>query len=140
MTTDDINYELGVDINSQYNFKNGDLMLIAYDDNLIQAIVNQLNTELNELDLFYEEYGSVILHFLGWKANDETLEFIKSELETVLKSEERLSSWEYELKYLGKGKLKIDLILYLNPNYSISTTLEITEDGVEEITSDEEEE
>ena len=92
---DEILYELGVDINSSFNFIDGDIQLIKYDDNLVQSIKNRLNTNLDELNLFYNNYGSVIIGFLGWKANEDTLNFIKSELETILQSEERLTSWDY---------------------------------------------
>lgn len=124
-------YELGVDINSSFTFHDGDLELVKYEDNLVQAIVNRLNTELNELDLFYTGYGSVLLGFLGWRANDETIKFIKSELETVLKAEPRLLAWSYDVEYKGEGFLRIDLILNPNPGYSISTTLQVSENGVE---------
>ena len=124
-------YDLGVDISSNFTFHDGDLILSSYDDNLVQAVTNRIQTDLNELDLFYEDYGSVLMGFLGWRGNDETISFIKAELETVLKAEPRLSGWDYEIEYEGSGKLRIDLTLYPNPNYRISTTLQISENGVE---------
>ena len=128
---DEVLYELGVDIGSAFQFHDGDLKIAQYDENLVQAVANKLNTNLDELDLFYEDYGSVISSFLGWKATDETIGFIKAELETVLKTEPRLFSWNYEVKYIGNGNLTIDLVLNPNPSYSISTTFEINENGVE---------
>lgn len=130
---DEVLYELGVDFNSDFNFSGGDLVLSSYDDNLVQAIVNKLNTELDELDLFYESYGSVLKSFMGWKANDETLNFIKAEIETVLKSEDRLVGWNCNVEYEGNGKVKVDLILNPNPDYTIETTLSISNYGVEVI-------
>ena len=127
---EEVLYELGVDINSTFSFKDGDVQLISYDDNLVQSIQNKLNTNLNELDLFYEEYGSILSTFLGWKANDETIGFIKSELETILKSENRIASYEYTVEYQGDGKIRINLVLYPNMDYSIATTLEVNEEGV----------
>ncbi len=131
MNNDEVLYELGVDINSAFSFHDGDINLASYDENLVQAIANQLNTNLDELYLFYEEYGSVISNFLGWKATDETLSFIESELEYILRNEQRLDSWEYNVEYTGNGKIKIDLTLYPNPTYSIETSMTISEDGVE---------
>lgn len=124
-------YELGVDINSSFTFNDGDLNLCKYEDNLIQAIQNRLQTDLNELDLFYEDYGSILPTFLGWKGNDETINFVKSELETVLQSEKRLISWEYEVEYKKLGVLEIKLILHPNTEYSITTVFEVNENGVE---------
>lgn len=128
---DEVLYELGVDINSSFSFHDGDIQLAKYDENLVQAVANRLNTDLNELDLFYEEYGSVILGFLGWKGNDETISVIEAELETILKSEERLMNWEYNVEYTGNGKVTIDLVLYPNLSYSINTTITLSEEGVE---------
>ena len=127
---EEVLYELGVDIDSTFSFTDGDVQLISYDDNLVQSIQNKLNTNLNELDLFYEEYGSILSTFLGWKANDETIGFIKSELETILKSENRIASYEYTVEYQGDGKIRINLVLYPNMDYSIATTLEVNEEGV----------
>ena len=128
---DEVLYELGVDINSSFSFHDGDIQVAKYDENLVQAIANRLNTDLNELDLFYEEYGSVILGFLGWKGNDETISVIEAELETILKSEKRLMNWEYNVEYTGNGKVTIDLVLYPNLSYSINTTITLSEEGVE---------
>lgn len=136
---DEILYELGTDFDSGFKFNDGDLQIISYDENLVQSLVNRFNTQLNELDLFYNEYGSVLLDFLGWKANEDTLQFIQSEIETVLNSEERILSYEIEVKYEGNGKIKIDLTLYPTPDYSIDTTLIVDNEGVTEEEGEEEE-
>ena len=136
---DEILYELGTDFDSGFKFNDGDLQIISYDENLVQSLVNRFNTQLNELDLFYNEYGSVLLDFLGWKANEDTLQFIQSEIETVLNSEERILSYEIEVNYEGNGKIKIDLTLYPAPDYSIDTTLIVDNEGVTEEEGEEEE-
>ena len=56
--TETINYDYGVDINSHFNFKDGDIQLAEYDNNIAQAIMNRLNTFQDSLDLFYYDYGS----------------------------------------------------------------------------------
>lgn len=136
---DEILYELGTDFDSGFKFNDGDLQIISYDKNLVQSLVNRFNTQLNELDLFYNEYGSVLLDFLGWKANEDTLQFIQSEIETVLNSEERILSYEIKVSYEGNGKIKIDLTLYPTPDYSIDTTLIVDNEGVTEEEGEEEE-
>ena len=100
---DEVAYELGIDLNSNLSFSNGDLNLIQYEDNLIQGVMNRLNTELDELDLFYVGYGSILTRFLGWKANDETLSFIEAEIENTLENEPRLSSSDATCNYNGNG-------------------------------------
>lgn len=114
MAEDEVLYGLGVDINSSFTFHDGDLKLAAYDENLIQAVVNRLNTKLDSLDLFYEGYGSVFTDFFGWRGNDETIKLMYVELNTVLKNEPRISSYSAEITYDGDGLLHVDLTL--NPS------------------------
>lgn len=130
---DEIIYSLGVDLDSTMSFHDNDLNLSKYEDNLVQSVVNRLNTSLDELTLFYEDYGSVFKSFFGWKANDETLGFIRAELETVLRSEPRIISWNFNVEYEGNGVLKVDLELYPKVDYSVTATLQLTNTGVEVI-------
>ena len=132
---DEVFYELGVDISSDFTFTDGDINLARYDDNLVQAIANRLQTDLDELELFYEDYGSIMMSFLGWRGNDETIGFISSELETVLQQDSRILGWEHEITYEGNGVLRIDLKINPNPTYTIEATLNITTEGVEVVES-----
>lgn len=137
MNDDEILYDLGVDIHSSFTFQNGDLLLSNYNDNLAQAVTNRLNTELNELDWFYNDYGSILQSFLGWKANDNTLGFIKSEITKVLNDEPRLTSFDIEVGYTSNGAVRIDLALYPVTDISIPLNLVLTTSGVIEIETDE---
>lgn len=137
--------ELGVDIHSSFSFKDGDLILSSGNENLVQAISNRLNTSLNELDLFYDsDYGSVLSSFLGWEADDETLNYIECEVSNVLKEEPRLNSYELSIDYMGNGNLHINLILVTITENIVETNFVLTNDGVVEIeveeTDDEDEE
>ena len=134
---DEVLYALGVDINSSGEFINGDIALASYDDNLRQAIVNRLNTELNELDWFYYDYGSILTGFLGWKATDTTLGFIKSEITKVLSEEVRLTGFSVNVEYTGDGKVRIDLQLHPSTATIIPMSLVLTTTGVVEIETDE---
>ena len=123
-------YEQGVDFDSRMIFQDGDILLTGYEDNLAQAVVNRLNTQLNELDWFYEDYGSVLTGFFGWKANTNTLQYIKTEINTVLKQEPRLSRWDCNVGYDGEGKIRIELTLYPDANLGINVNLVLTPTGV----------
>lgn len=133
MNNGEVLYELGVDLNSDMDFHDGDIILCKYDDNLVQAIVNQLNTDLNELFLFYRDYGSVFASFLGWRATDETLHYMKSEISLILDKENRVQDYEIDLKYTSEGNVKIELVLKPNMNYTINADLVLTNNGVEVI-------
>ena len=130
MNNGEVLYDLGVDLNSNFTFHDGDFVLAKYDDNLVQAICNRLNTRLDELQLFYLDYGSIFRDFLGWHNNDETIGFMSGELETVLLAEARVSDWEFDIKVVD-GVVRIDLVLKPDEDYSISATLVLTSDGVE---------
>ena len=106
-------YDFGVEVNSDWTFIDGDLKLVSYDDNLSQAIRNRLNTNLDELSLFYEDYGSVLSGFLGWKSDEETLSFIKLEVDNCLENDSRLVNFNSEVNYKGNGVLEITI----NVNY-----------------------
>lgn len=134
---DEILYDLGVDIDSSFQFENGDLILSSYQNNLIQSVVNRLKTNLNELELIYYDYGSILKNFLGWTATDTTLNFMKSEILKVLEEETRLVNYDCELNYVGKGNVKIELVLYPIQNISIPVNLVLRETGVIEIETDE---
>ena len=58
----------GTDINSEWTLtEHGDLKTINGTDNLAQAITNRLSCQLNNLQLYYNQYGSLLTGFLGWK-------------------------------------------------------------------------
>lgn len=125
-------YGLGVDFSSDFKFENGDIKLTRYQDNLIQAVINRLNTNLNELE-FYGDYGCKIKRFLGWKANPETLQFIESEISNVLDNETRLTGHDCTCTYNGKGNIRIELVLQISTDMSVPVNLVIGTDGVIEL-------
>ena len=103
-------YELGTDINHQWTFHKGDLQLIQDNDNLKQAIYNRITTQDGTYQHFYNNYGSILNTYLGFKKNTTTLEFMKIELERVLLQDPRLQDFKLELDYDEKG-VKVDLTI-----------------------------
>ena len=136
---DEVLYECGVDIDSSFTFRDGDLVLSEYENNLVQAVTNRLNTDLDELDLFYEDYGSILTGFLGWKASD-ALTYIQAEIDNVLLQEPRLIRHDSNVEYTETGVIRINLTLYTSSNIGIEANLVLTKDGVVEIEIDENEE
>lgn len=128
-------YDLGVDLSSNLSFTDGDLNLISYKDNLFQSIINRLNTDLNELDLFYEDYGSVLSSFFGWKVNDETLSYMEAEIENVLDKDPRIRNIECKCNYTGKGRVVINLTIYPldNDEISFNENFVLNENGIVEL-------
>lgn len=103
-------YELGTDINHQWTFHKGDLQTITDNDNLKQAIYNRITTQDGTYQHFYNNYGSILNTYLGFKKNTTTLEFMKIELERVLLQDPRLQDFKLELDYDEKG-VKVDLTI-----------------------------
>jgi phage baseplate assembly protein W len=106
-------YEIGTDINSQWTFKNGDLQLITDDENLKQSIYNRITTTDGVFRHFYQNYGSVLETYLGFKKDKTTLEFMKIELERVLLQDPRLQNFKLDLEYHEKG-VQVDLRININ--------------------------
>lgn len=125
-------YDYGVDLKSSFTFKDGDIEIVDGDDNISQAISNRLNTITDSLDLFYEDYGSLFLGFLGWKRNDETLRFMKIELDKCLTDDPRIDSFTSELSYTDTGAVRIDISLNGFENTELNLILDGTSVSVVE--------
>jgi len=121
--------ELGTDLNCNWEFKDGDLQLVDNRANIKQSILNRLNCDYDSLDLFYYEYGSVLSNFLGWKHDDETLEFIRLEIEDTLNQEPRLTDFDVEVSYDKIGKVLIDLYIVFNDDSDFSLSLVLEKGG-----------
>lgn len=130
--------EFGTDIKNTWTFTDqGDLELVTNDDNIIQAILNRLNTRLDELDLYYDEYGSLLQNLLGYPSNEETLEFIRIEIETSLQNEPRLTDFEVTVTKQDKDKININLAIWYNGE-ELEYNLVINGDQIEDTTEDDE--
>ena len=132
-------YDGGIDINSNCTFQDGDLLLVKYEDNLCQAIVNRLNTSLDELSLFYEDYGSILKGFFGEHTTKELIGFMESELNVCLSKDPRIDTFTSDISYTGDGALKIGLnIKPTTGTNEINMNLVLNTLGELEIENDEE--
>ena len=104
-------YSYGVDLKSSFEFVEGDLKLSEYENNIGQAIGNRLNTIEGSLNLFYREYGSFFTTFLGWRKTDDTLRFMKVELDNTLKKDPRINNFTTELSFNDEGNVMVNIIL-----------------------------
>ena len=126
--------DLGVDINSNWEFKDGDLKIVSDKENLAQAITNRLNTLLGALDYFYINYGAGLGRFLGWRRNETTLKFIELEVENCLKQDPRLQNITLALNYGEKGVVNIYIRVTFDEEDELELNYILNEDGsVEEV-------
>ena len=96
---------------------------------ILQAILNRLNTDTDELDYLYDNYGCDLKQFLGLPTNDTTLEMVKNLITDTLKQDERLELVDLELSYKDANTLNILLSCTFNDN-TLELDLVLNEEGV----------
>ena len=133
--------DLGTDIDREWTFNEQmDIKLIENEDNLTQAIINRLNCFYDRLGFMYEDYGSFLRSYLGWKATDETLEFIRLEIETTLEQDPRIIDPDIDVEYTGDGTVTITINTELTEDDELELNLLLDNDGVTEEETEEEDE
>lgn len=85
-----------------------ELKTVTGNENLIQSVKNRIKTDYDELNWVYHNYGCNYRRFLGDRATNTTLEFIKNSIKQSLDEEERIDSYDLELSYLD-GKINVIL-------------------------------
>ena len=120
---------IGTDISSNWTFtEHGDLELISDENNLVQSIINRLGCWLNSLDLYYLEYGSIFLSFLGWKREQGTLDFMRLEIQNTLRQDPRIDDYDLKIEFNSDGGVDVFLDLNVNDD-NVMVNLVISSDG-----------
>ena len=119
--------ELGTDVSSDWSFKDGDLKLVSNENNIAQSIMNRLRTVYDYFELYYIDYGSFLSHFLGWRRTDETLKYMKTEIEQTLMQDGRFENVSVELKYDDEGKVIGNIVLLYDTDSEINLNLTLNE-------------
>jgi len=109
-------YQMGVDINNDWTFLNGDLKTKKYDKNIHQAVSNRLTCALGALSIFYgDEYGSKITDYIGKKNIESTHEYIRLEIEKRIILDPRFKHIECVVNKFNFEIVDVDLtITFLN--------------------------
>ena len=123
--------EIGTDISSQWDFVDGDLKLVKQNENICQTIQNRLNTIYDSLSLYYGEYGSFLMKFLGWKKDDETLKFMEMEILNTLSQDPRLQNIDVDLYYGKDGIVNGKIFISFDEETDLSLSLVLNNLGVE---------
>ena len=129
---DEIINELGTDIHSSWNFKDGDLATITNDDNLVQATKNRLNTRLGSSEYFYNEYGSVLHRFHGWRKNETTLKFMEIALTDSLEQDPRYRNFKLNLELQPDKRVKISVHVVYDDDTVLDMDYILNTDGTVE--------
>ena len=121
---------LGTDVVSNWSFTDGDLNIVAGTGNLAQAIQNRLNTYMDDLNIFYQNYGSTIFDELGELNHPTIHEYIKIELESCLIRDNRINNVVCTVEKIDSGSVECSLDLTLVDETDVSLGLIINADNV----------
>lgn len=100
----------------KWSYENQDLVVVEDTDNMIQAILNRLNTNTDELDYLYNNYGCDLRQFLGLPTNETTLGLVKNVITDTLNQDDRIELIDLELSYKDANTLNILLSCTFNDN------------------------
>lgn len=103
------NYQMGKDVNRNWNLKNGDIEICSYEDNIHQAILNRLNCPLGALQIFYTDYGSTVKENLGEINNETIREYIRLEIEKRLKYDPRFKNVTCEVNHVNSKEINCNI-------------------------------
>ena len=121
--------ELGTDIKSDWSISNGDISLVSEADNVAQAVVNRLSCYQPSMAIYYDAYGGFLSNYLGMRKTEESLGFMKIELDSILAQEERLTGYESTLEYNSSGSVDARVVLNVEGE-DVELNLIIDRDGV----------
>lgn len=104
---------LGVDIDSEWSFANGDILLVSNYGNLNQAIINRLNTDLDFYSIFYTKYGGRLFEQMGELNHPTIHEYIRIEVEDTLMQDPRIQNVECTVNKHSSNTVECDLMIVL---------------------------
>lgn len=119
----------GTDIKDSFSFSNGDIDIISGIENLEQSIINILNTKLGFYDWCYENYGSNLSEIFGRQNDDNSLEYLRIEIEYTVKKNPRVKDISVNCTKENPQTVSAELqILPIGENEMVTINLIINED------------
>lgn len=120
---------LGTDIKDTWSFVDGDLEIVTDMENLEQACTNRLNTNLEFYQWCYDNYGGDLFKVIGMVNNDHALEYLRIEVETILKQDPRIREVQATCYKNDPISIYADIdILTINSEEMVTVNLVINED------------
>ena len=89
-----------------------------------------MNTDTNELDFLYSDYGCNLKQFLGLKKSNTTVELIKNTIVDTLERDKRLNLINIDVEFVNDDKISI-LLNYSFNDEEIELNLELSDTGVD---------
>lgn len=127
----------GTDIDDAWDFSNGDINLISGTLNLGQAIKNRLMCDSNFYKAFYNNYGGQLFDEMGYLNNGNAHEYIRIEIETILKQDPRIKELDCAVKKISTDAVECKLkIKTINNDEIVEMNLVINQDNNVVITTE----
>lgn len=119
----------GTDIDDAWDFSDGDINLISGTLNLQQAIKNRLMSDSDFYKAFYQNYGGNLFDEMGYLNNGNAHEYLRIEIETILKQEPRIHELECTVNKISYDTVECKLqIKTINNDEVVEMNLIITPD------------
>lgn len=127
----------GTDIDDAWDFSNGDINLISGTLNLGQAIKNRLMCDSNFYKAFYNNYGGQLFDEMGYLNNGNAHEYIRIEIETILKQDPRIKELDCTVKKISTDAVECKVkIKTINNDEIVEMNLVINQDNNVVITTE----
>ena len=127
---------LGTDFKN-FEIQNGDLLTVADINNLAQACVNRLNTDKGFYYWCYNRYGGDLFSVFGMQNNNNSLEYLRVEIESILQQDPRIKEVSANCSKESRNEVYVELyILAIGEDEIISLNLVIQDDLIVKITDE----
>ena len=120
---------LGTDVINDWSFRNGDLQIVEGTGNLSQALTNRLNTYLDDLILFYGDYGSNLFDYMGEQNKPTIHEYIKVEVEDCIVKDNRVDTCSCTIDKVMNDEVYCNLSLILVDGTDMDLKMIITQEN-----------
>lgn len=125
-----VNDVFGTDINSDWNFIDGDIELSSGEDNIGQSIYNRLLTDDDWYADFYIRYGGKLYEHFGDFNHPNIHEYIKIDVESILSQDPRIQNIDCAVNKISRKEVEIKLNLTIfGSDEVIPLNLIINDDG-----------
>lgn len=130
--------QMGVDVDRSWQLFDNDVLLVDGSNNLYQAIYNRLMTSLNDMDYFYDEYGSNMRDWLGELMSYENLQNLADEVHNRVLEDPRISDCDVTCVPYKKYNVIINIvaITYADETFEYNFVLDKLANELDTVTTE----
>ena len=99
-----------VDYGTDITWNNNPVLeTVSNEDNVAQHIRNRLMTSYDELNWIYDNFGCNYKQYLGLRADNGSLEFIKNSIRQSLREDDLIGDFDLDITYAGNGAINVKI-------------------------------